>query len=313
MQVTNTKPDTILFPRIINNPSRLECRFGWNESSTKSFLENTFEKLVLKGGEGQPFSLPELGEKARALKFLTLNSSSTISGLEQFQCLQDIELLEHPDNALPDEIFHSLTSLFIEWDKRIANYFTLFRGLSSFGVSGFKGSSDLISEHLKSVKSIGFTQGNLKNLNFLSNFACLEDISLAYMHQLDDYSELGNSSKLSRVSLANLPRLSGEISFGCWQDLVEIKVVDCKKLTVNFSNISKCKKLEKVIVNTSCENIHFDELFSLPNILTISIPVAGVDISDNELVELSNETGRKISVLKRVGSKSNNIVQIEFD
>jgi hypothetical protein len=72
-QVTNPEPDAFVLPRGTEH-KKLRCNLGWSDKTSREFKENEFEWLELRGGAGQEFNIPDLGEKVKLITELHLDA-----------------------------------------------------------------------------------------------------------------------------------------------------------------------------------------------------------------------------------------------
>ncbi|WP_105171911.1 hypothetical protein [Pseudoalteromonas sp. T1lg24] len=307
------EPQVVTFPRIFKTPSRLECRFGWNDSSNKAFLENEFEQLVLQGSEEQEFKIPKLGVKAEVITNLKLQTSALCSGLEQFENVKNLRLEGIPSNSLPIELLKNVNSISVEWSERFSACLPLLENVKEFDCTYFKGDIAYLLNYLPHLYYLGFTYGNLKDISFLDKLNSITSFGLSHIKALKNINEIHDCRKLTSLTLENLPNVEGVLSLERLKLLKKLYIYKCKKLTINFENIKALNYLEELHLDAKYINLSFSELFTLKTLRKLTVPLQDKSFTKDEVAQLVSRNGRNWLSIDFVGPKNSKKIQIELE
>ncbi|MEJ2528864.1 MAG: hypothetical protein P8Z39_01970 [Gammaproteobacteria bacterium] len=309
---TENLPEVEFLPRIHKAPSRLNCKFGWGDVTTREFQQRDFEKLVLVGGPKQNFCLPDLGEKARRLKSLSLEASGCVEGIEQFANLESLDVVNLPKNGITLSAFKRLISVFSERNKSIEEQIAQCPMLKLLGLVGFSGSDCAPFAPLSELREIAFTQGRLQSLNGIGGCHQLEYVALAYLRNLTDISALKSLDNLAELSLSSLPKIVDTLVISDYKKLQSLYLVN-SKLVTDLSGISKNTKLKRILLNTPYTNLDWDELFRLQHLLFVSLTVGNSSPSDQEIHDMAARSGRIPLQIERIGKGKKTNLRVYFE
>jgi hypothetical protein len=304
-------PEVEYQPRVVNAPSRLNCRFGWGDETTQEFSSRDFEELLLKGGKKHDFHIPDLGEKAIEIKQLVMGAPGHVDGIAQFSHLQSIEIEFLPKNGLDLSIFKHLVSVFSDRNKPIEKQLGQLTELKALGLIGYSGVDCSEFAALSNLEAIALTQGRLQKLDGLEKCRKLTDVSLAYLRELTDVVALENLSGLTDISLTSLSKVAGTFTVSKYEKLQSLYIMSCD-LSVDLSSLSKNKDLERLVLGVPHKNLDWHELFSLRNLSVISFFVDTFTPGDQELNDLSNQYGHTLEKVERVGPKKKSHLRMHF-
>lgn len=312
MQIAS-QPEVAFFPRILDNPSRLECSYGWNDDTTRAFLESDFERLVIKGGKSQAVNIPGLGKKASHIYDIDLDTLGQINGLEQFINIKNIDISSVPSNGINIGLFANLESLFCEWDEVLVDQVFNIKTIKNLAILGYPKSDCALFKSLTNLKEVGLTQGRVKSLSGIEFCKDIERLSLTYIKSLTDIQALYQLKKLKDLSLGNLPKVNGCLNLSSFRNLNSLYIVSTP-LSVDLSSINKVANPHKIWLNVSHINLDWRILFGKSALKTIGL-MKGKEYpyNDDELYTYAKDCGRKIKNVKHVGNKKTGQIQIELN
>jgi hypothetical protein len=316
----------------------LKGQCAWDNTSTLAFHSNEFEDLMFCVLPHQSINIPDLGEKARTIKRLFLSGVGTISGIEQFENVEDIRLDNFPKNGIDFKAFRKLRHLHTdEWKKTFEGAIFSLSELRSLGINGFSGEYCGLYRSLPNLRYAGFDRGRLKSLDGLAACAELESIVLGDLRNFTDLGDLRSFKNISSLSLHSLPKLDWDMTLsgattlqtlslaslkslrGILQldgltDLEDIRVTDCPNVEVNLSAIRDMGNLRKLLLNVPHVSLSLDDLFSQRNLEFFSVSISDELLSaqDEDLFELAKRNDRVISSVQRVGPKKSRFIQVFF-
>lgn len=310
MSVSATGPETVFIPRVLNTPSRLVCRFGWNEQTTSAFARETFEKLVLEGGVDQNFDIPLLGKKSCQIGLLALRTRGRLNGLAQFVGVTSLDMESIPSNGIELASFENLRDLFAEWDQKLSEQIFGLTALRSLGCTGYRDRDCVKIGRLVSLEVLGLTQGSLVCLKGLSNCANLNTLSLGYLKNFQDVSGVELMHSLSDISLNNLPKLVGKLKLQALRKLESVYIVDTP-LNVDLEGVGTLPHLQKLWLKSKSVNLQWEELLDLPKLRTVGIMNSSSD--EEQVSEIADRIGRVVKSIRTVKSRKNTQIQLELE
>ena len=315
MQVDDNQvnePEVDLLPAILNTPSRLICRFGWGDVTTREFLKCDFDQLVLSGGREQGFSIPDLGPKALEVKNLDISAAGVVEGIEQFANIEAIDVTFMPKNGVNLSVFKHLRRVYSDRNKPIEKQIATLPKLQSVAFMGYSGVDCSAIACLSELKTFGLTQGRLQSLDGLEKCRQLECVSLAYLRNLTEVGVLEKFAGLKELHLQNLPKLSGTISVSTYTELQYFYVVECG-LSVDLSGLNRNKHLKKLWLNVQHRNLSWPDLFSLRDLSLIGLLAGDAPPDDQELKTLSATHGHKLQKIERAGKGKMQHLRLHFE
>lgn len=304
-----TSPEIVLMPRVLNTPSRLVCRGGWDTGTTNAFQQEDFEKLVLEGGPKHIFDIPNLGGKSREIELLALRSQGEVDGLSQFERVAALDIESVPGNGIKLAEFKNLKRIFFEWDKSVWEQVLELPDLESVGCVGLKLDNLQSLVALRSLEVLGLTRGGLKSLSGLSQCSRLNTLSLAYLPNLKDISELGNMTSIVDLSVTNLPKLSGELSVQRFPDLTSLFVA-ATPLKVDLAGVGKLHRLQKLWLKAESTNLDWESILGIKSLSKVAIVDPGASADD--IGKVAESLGRKVKSARAAGPKKSRQIQINL-
>lgn len=141
------------------------------------------------------------------------------------------------------------------------------------------------------------------DLSDLTKFKNLSVLSLVNLPKLEWEIAVSSKRTLRCLNLENLPTLHGKIELTGLSYLEDIKIVNCSNVTVDLSSISEMLNLQKLWLNVPHINLDLHALFSMQHLKMIGLLSTDELSTDDDLLRLASQYGRKIIDIERVGQK----------
>lgn len=314
MQVEK-KPEPIaeLYPRIIKTPSRLVCRFGWNEETTHSFFTQQFEQLELRGGENQEFRIPALGKKADEVRDISLHSAGIVEGLLQFKNLEKLYIDSWPKNGLDLSSFPNLRILWLYQVKPAEKQLPELPCLNEIGITGYsRGVDCTLFSDMKHLQTLDLTQGRLRSLQGLEACPSLTSLDLAYIINLEDITTLHGLENLEVIRLMNLPKVSDTLTLHNYPRLKFFDGAGGVDLLVDVSGLSRLTGMQKLWLNVPFEGLDWEDIFRLPDLKLVGITTKEGIPDDETLYRFAEQYGKPIKQIRRIGVRKPKGIQLKF-
>jgi len=303
------EPEVRLMPHLFGGLPRLECHFGWSNEAYNMLKENNFEILVLSGGEGQDFLIPDLGEYAQKVSALRLQASGIVEGLGQFNnTIKVLDITTVPKNSLSIKHFQNIQSLSLEWDKKIEAQIHAINSLKNLFIRYYKYKELDKLQCLRSLKKISFSQGSVSNIEGVN--LALESLDLSYLRNYYDVDSINKLTELKWLNCENIKKAVGTIKIDSFKKLTFVSFVGTN-CTLDLKNINKLKHLEKIWSNGEHINLNWEDIIPLPNLKLVGLYDS--EITDDEIKVIAEKANRKIERLFRAGTKKRPHIQITFE
>ena len=304
----NLKPETRLIPEMYSDIPRCECHFGWDDETTRVFIENIFNELILSGGKEQNFIIPDLGKEANKITSLSLRALGIVKGLEQFsKSVNQLGVSTIPKNSIDISIFKNLCYLGIDWNNKIESEVNEISNLSELGITSYKYKDLTNLNCIGQLKGLNLLQGNLVSLEGIN--PNLETLSLVRVRNYSDLETINKLKNLKELHCTNIKKAKGIIKLESLNKLESIHVVDCSCI-LNLKNIKKLKHLKKIWFNGEHTNINWEEIIPIPYLKLVGLYDA--EITDDEIYQIAKKANKKIDKLFRAGTKKRPHIQITF-
>lgn len=303
------EPEVELLPRVLNTPSRLSCRFGWDARTTAAFQSLDFEELQLRGGPSHAIHLPSLGKKAADVKRMLIAASGTVSGLQQFSNVETLDMPHRPKTGGDIASFPKLKSLFLEWNAAYASGLSLSQCLVELGLMGFPAVNRNDLEAQQCLRALSVSQGTIRALEGLEKCTELADVSLAYLRKFDDMASLRACRRLEKLSITNVPKLKGTLMASWWPALKRLYVVGTGA-SVDLSQIAELRGLEQLWVAVAHTGPDWEKVFALPRLMTVGLMEGPSGVDDQDLHAFAAKSNRRIARIEHAGRRGSRQVQI---
>lgn len=303
------QPEVRLMPQMFSDLPRCECHFGWNEETTHIFKNNHFHDLILSGGKGQDFILPDLGKAVTKVKSLSLKALGVVEGLKQFgDCVNGLYVTALPKNSIDISLFKNLNAFGCYWNKKIEQQVNELTGIDRLGIESYE-STDLMNlKSIARVKELDLSFGNLTTLNGVNND--LEKLTLIRARNYSDVVAINTFHKLKWLECKNIKKAQGVIELGNMKDLVFVCFVDTG-CVLDLEATGKLQSLEKLWSNGEHINIDWEQIIALPKLKMVGL--FDDEVTDEQIISFAEQANKKIERLFRAGTKKKPHIQITFE
>jgi hypothetical protein len=306
--MTNIKPEARLMPDILGGLPRLECHFGWNDQASRYVKDHQFDSLLIRGGKGQSFMIPDLGTSARKVKSLSLSALGSVTGLEQFQnSLEKLDIKAIPDNGLDFNGFPHLSELSAECTQKIESQIHGLKSLSGLSLRYYSQPDVTQINCAENLKKISISQSSVVSLNGVSE--TLEHVELSYLSRFTDVETLNKLPNIRLINCAQLKKWQGVVQVSQFKKARFIRFVETP-VVVDFQGVDQLQKLEKLWLNGAHVHLKWQEILALPNLHMVGLSDA--DITDEEISLMAGHSGKRITELIRAGTRKNPHIQIKL-
>jgi hypothetical protein len=302
-----------VLPSVFKRPSRLRCRHGWDANTTEAFETLEFESLELICDLKESIKIPALSEKASRIEKIEIRVRGELCGIEQFTALSSIDLpIGAPRNGISLSTFTRLRALSAQWSDLVAQEIDGCAGLSSLGVLGWNRENLEILSNFSHLAEISFSQGKLRSLKGLKNPGGVQSLGLAYLREFFDLGSITNLSALRSIDVENLPRLEGDLLVRNFNDLRSIRVVS-SAVGLDLEGVEKLHFLTSIMANGAVFKLDLPAVLSIETIRVLSLPVGeGATGLEDRLLSLAEATGKSVERFALVGPKKRKILQLVF-
>lgn len=303
------EPEVRLMPNLLGGLPRLECHFGWSEEANHILKENDFDVLVLSGGEGQDFKIPDLGANSQKVLSLRLMASGVINGLNQFEdSLVSLDIMTVPSNGVEIKDFPHIQHLSLEWDKKIEAQVHEIESLTSLFIRFYKYKNIDKLNCLNNLKKLSLSQGAVASIKGIN--LNLESLDLSYLKNFTDIDTINDLTNIRRIDCQNIKKAQGVVKLNQFKKANFIRFVDTG-CTLDFEGINHLHDLEKIWSNGEHINVNWEQIIALPKLKIVGL----IDsmITDDEIKLMAQKASKKIENLTRAGTKKAPHIQITFD
>ena len=304
------KPEVIFLSDQFTDHPYLECQHGWNDETTRMFIKSKFKELILSGGAGQNFMIPDLGVYAKKVSQLRLGvHRGIVEGIEQFsESVHELGISPVPKNSIDISIFKNLNFLGITWDKKIENQVNNITMIDSLSLGSYKPTELTNLRCVSTIKKLRTLQGNLVTLEGIN--PNLEELSLVRARNYSDVDTINTLRELKWLQCTNIKKAQGEIELGNMKNLTFVQFVDTGCI-LDFNGLSELQSLEKLWSNGEHINLNWEQLIALPKLKMVGL--FDSEVTDEQIKSFAEKTDKKIEKFLRAGTKKKPHIQITFE
>lgn len=304
------EPEVIFISNQFTDNPYLKCCYGWNDETTKAFIESDFKELILSGGKGQEFLIPDLGNQAKKISQLRIGvHQGVVQGIEQFsENIHDLGISHVPKNSIDISIFKNLSSLGVTWDKKIEQQVNNITGVDSLSLGGYKPTDLSNLKCITTIKKLNTLQGNLVSLKGVN--PDLVELSVVRARNYSDVETINTLHNLRWLHCEYINKAQGIVKLGGMNNLTFVNFVDTG-CTLDFKDLGKLQNLEKLWTNGEHINLNWEELIPLPKLKVVGL--FDSDVTDEQITSIAKRANKKIEKLFRAGTKKKPHIQITFE
>ncbi len=190
-------PSTIEYSKSsVDNLVRLQVKNGVDEKALIEIQKCEYDTLWLYSGNFEAIAAADLSLLSIRKIRIQSDESQNVSWVENCPELESLSIKGKIKGKIDFSKLNRLTTCELDWCASTKSIISSRLALKSLGLRKYPGAlTDFCSETASTISSLGVT-GSMKNLDCVSSFSKLEELSLWNMKNLTDISQLSECKSL---------------------------------------------------------------------------------------------------------------------